>query len=656
MIKLDNEFLAVELYDIPAIKSYFLKPAGTTMHGAVEYGSMVINGVKVPWDEWSIEISIEPCNTAVYKLYRAKSGIGFDCCFSLDGNMLEVSIQNIVETKEKLRTLEWDNMPLITCTQREYSYWRERWVQRDWDETYGRGLYECGPESRKIVDAIPDNGMQSTIHACIFNEKMCCFVYSNYPHMPLLNRLIEGDGTPGRSGAFSISLNKYQYQIRNKVSANLSAKVVFLTDINGDGRPDECDYRLWLNRQFPEPKQFYKNCIVYKMKCAEPGRVYTTFKQALEIVKAVYNLTDGMPQIAYLVGWQYDGHDTGYPSLDKINEKLGSREELLDLIKLAKEQYNCIVSYHINLDDAYMDHPGWDPGIMCRDIDGSLLPWEVFNGKISYHICHTKDVESGKFFGRIKEMMKVAPFEQTIHIDAFRNTNCSWEQDGYIGVMEELECGVKPILEYFNSIGVDVTTESVDRFGIESAGLFSTIWHMYDPQLYHGKILGGGRGTNTLAFGMGTSLDFDLDYDMYKNNWGLVTDQIFLGSILYQLYLTREMTQFRRYDEEKRVCLTFGNDIETIIDYEKDHLKVKWGESVIAFDGNRFIPIGNAIYAYSKKGGNFTWRLPEGWENAGIRAIQLTAEGKRTEAQVSINKSEITITLEPGCPVKLTKI
>ena len=51
-------------------------------------------------------------------------------------------------------------------------------------------------------------------------------------------------------------------------------------------------------------------------------KVCLTFSDALEVAKRIGTLTLGLPKIAYLVGWQYSGHDSKYPSWDVVNERL----------------------------------------------------------------------------------------------------------------------------------------------------------------------------------------------------------------------------------------------------------------------------------------------------------------------------------------------
>ncbi|MDR1593995.1 MAG: hypothetical protein LBS43_05860, partial [Prevotellaceae bacterium] len=47
-----------------------------------------------------------------------------------------------------------------------------------------------------------------------------------------------------------------------------------------------------------------------KMRDRGESKVETTFEQALEIIRKTDNLTLGIPKIVYLVGWQYNGHDS----------------------------------------------------------------------------------------------------------------------------------------------------------------------------------------------------------------------------------------------------------------------------------------------------------------------------------------------------------
>ncbi|MFC1587586.1 endo-alpha-N-acetylgalactosaminidase family protein [Planctomycetota bacterium] len=653
---LENSALRVE-FDVgsPIVLAYEHKKSSTKISGAYRHGCLAINGQRFPWSKWQVNARLnETKQDLCYELFLDDLQLGMEFGYHLENDGLVFEIKKISEGATALHSIEWHELPLVRSGG-DFRYWREEWSQQPWDSKYGRGLYRRRQGGGRIKYALPEESSQDGMHACCYDGAICFFVGSNYPSFPLRTQLRESARFPGRCAAFTVSPGRYQYRIRDRRAELLRMKVVFLEDINNDGCADECDYKLWLNRGFPEPNPLYRDRIWYKIFCARPGEVVTTFSQALEIIEAVHNITGGIGQIVYLVGWQYDGHDTGYPSLEKINPGLGSREELLDLWGRAKQEFNCIVSYHINVDDAYREHPSWDDSIICRDVDGGIMPWEVFNNKTAYHICHTKDVESGKIFSRLKAMLDLVPVAQTIHLDAFRCTNCSWEKDGFIGVMEELECGVKPIIKYFNDRGIDVSTESVDMLGIEPAGLFSGIWHMWLPQIYHGKILGGGRGRGSESWGVGGSFNSDINYPSFRRDWRYYVDQIYLGAMLYRYYLQKEMTIYREDPDKKRIFIKFDDDCNVDIDSSNEQLKVTHGDTVVAEGSDRFLPFADAIYAYSESGGERTWQLPAAWQDVALEAHNLSADGRHTSVALGINGGDVTLTMTAQTPVKIVR-
>lgn len=60
----------------------------------------------------------------------------------------------------------------------------------------------------------------------------------------------------------------------------------------------------------------YSECMVMKLGLAIPDKEHTnkskvlmTFDEALDYIKKIDNITQGITKIYYLVGWQYLGHD-----------------------------------------------------------------------------------------------------------------------------------------------------------------------------------------------------------------------------------------------------------------------------------------------------------------------------------------------------------
>src|SRR5260370_20142455 len=61
----------------------------------------------------------------------------------------------------------------------------------------------------------------------------------------------------------------------------------------------------------------YKIVVDYCPSNPMPARTAT---EVADIMRRIDNLTRGIPKLVYLVGWQYRGHDTGYPAFDQVNK------------------------------------------------------------------------------------------------------------------------------------------------------------------------------------------------------------------------------------------------------------------------------------------------------------------------------------------------
>lgn len=72
----------------------------------------------------------------------------------------------------------------------------------------------------------------------------------------------------------------------------------------------------------------YTQCMMMKLGMAYPEKgknkshVLMTFEQALDAIKKIDHITQGITKIYYLVGWQYLGHDDKYPDFFEVNSAL----------------------------------------------------------------------------------------------------------------------------------------------------------------------------------------------------------------------------------------------------------------------------------------------------------------------------------------------
>ena len=121
----------------------------------------------------------------------------------------------------------------------------------------------------------------------------------------------------------------------------------------------------------------YHDSAVYKIyiKDKKENHVRTTLDQAMDYIRAIHDYSGGMHQVVYLVGWQYAGHDSKYPSWGNVGDQCRSsfskdpRESLRAMMREARK-YNADVSLHINMNDAYASSPLWkvyvDNDLICR--------------------------------------------------------------------------------------------------------------------------------------------------------------------------------------------------------------------------------------------------------------------------------------------------
>jgi hypothetical protein len=244
----------------------------------------------------------------------------------------------------------------------------------------------------------------------------------------------------------------------------------------------------------------YHQSLVYLMMLAtrdgsgKMDKMYLTFEQALDAIRKVHNLTCGIPQIIYLIGWHHEGHDSKYPDWSEVNRHLKRPQDAtaLDSLRwLIREarNYNATVSLHLNMFDAYQDSPLWDEyvakDIIAKDRDGNVIPGKAWGGMTSYQISYTQEWKTGMAQKRIDGIIAMIPElveSKTIHIDAFLGARPLARQEPispYLGYTKQEEVATqRKIYRYWRDRGIDVTSEWVNGFRDDRfVGLQAWAWH-----------------------------------------------------------------------------------------------------------------------------------------------------------------------------------
>lgn len=397
-----------------------------------------------------------------------------------------------------------------------------------------------------------------------------------------------------------------------------------------------------------------------KLKHKDNGKseVFLNYEQALEVIRRIDNLTLGIPKIVYLVGWQYNGHDSKYPAWFEGNPRLkrpqdaNSLESLKWLMKEA-EAYHTTVSLHINMFDAYEDSPLWDEyvrkDIIAKNADESLRPCEW-----GYPISYAREWETGCTQERIDALCALLPIQHagTIHIDAFH----TWppvptlaadgkayveEDKGIISpylkftVSDETEAQ-RNIFRYWAKKGIDVTSESV-------AYLRETAFEGYQPMdwWFNGGLNAylkwpasyycGGCDVTEWGKLFGTSMyKEDIIRKDYKTLRGF-KEQFCLNTAVWY-YLNRLQRLYLLNGKEYQ-SVQFSDNVRTFLSKD-DQYRVTHGDVTLVEDTDVLIPAlwmgPGYMLAYSKEGyANRSWTLPEDWKDVKeAKLSRITDEGK----------------------------
>jgi hypothetical protein len=249
------------------------------------------------------------------------------------------------------------------------------------------------------------------------------------------------------------------------------------------------DYYDWRKTGQPERPWFHKydQSLVMKIFLAERTdngsncKVHLTFEQALQVMERLDRITCGAPKIVYLVGWQYNGHDSKYPAWGEVNHRLKRPQDptALDSLKWLMNEgrkHHTTVSLHINALDAYEDSPLWqeylEKDIIAKNKSGAPLKGIVWEGLQSYPLSYAREWETGCAKRRIDGLLKMLPElkeAHTIHVDAFHTyppLPPESRVEGfkgispYLGYGPEQECAAqRKTFRYFRDWGLDVTSE-----------------------------------------------------------------------------------------------------------------------------------------------------------------------------------------------------
>lgn len=448
----------------------------------------------------------------------------------------------------------------------------------------------------------------------------------------------------------------------------------------------------------------YSKTLWMKMFLAIPdfknnkSNVKINYEQALNIIKAVDNITQGITKIIYLVGWQGLGHDDCYPEMHHLNEALkrdcdkNAKESLLWLTEEAKK-YHTVISYHVNLSDEYEANESHkrivEANAVVNGLDGKPAVIEIFNGREAYKISYKQYYESEIFKELWDKFLEAVPVKEakTVHIDNF----CIAESLNPETFVEEQNKARNEMLDYIiNDCGLDVTTEYTYRemhFRAEAENhpIRKTLYYQASDNLpvaswkdqkirTLGKIpaswwtsditmdecmeipasLYGGHYTDeallNVFYGTMHGEDIWSGHGINPDDWAPYFIKEFCTLQIPYVYLNRydrlSYTEDKTADENERFTVQFS---ENVVSFAKGRKIKKNG--ITLKDGNDvLLPLteNNDIFvAYSENGKSGEWNVPDA-EFSEAKVYEITADGNKFICGAVIKNQKIALDVKPN--------
>lgn len=213
---LSSDHLRVDFYpDFPIVQSYLHKPTGLKFGGGNRAGTLALNNDSIPWSKWQIAVDTALLPEEVrYNLKLDAPQVEIRIDYRLEGYVLEMEVQVLGDPREWLRTIEWQDLPVLTCTDQGITIWRQEWKEKSWDAKIGRGLWFSHLTEKPVSQFGLDSEPLATTYSCFYRpDKVCAAVATNYPYLPIRNQITENSDA---TKSYSLGLNTYQYRVRGE--------------------------------------------------------------------------------------------------------------------------------------------------------------------------------------------------------------------------------------------------------------------------------------------------------------------------------------------------------------------------------------------------------------------------------------------------------
>ena len=430
-------------------------------------------------------------------------------------------------------------------------------------------------------------------------------------------------------------------------------------------------YDRWFNH--------YHDSVVYKTFMKSKGAAPdTTLDQALALIRRIHDYSGGLHQVVYLVGWQFDGHDSKYPDWSEVGPQCRSSlsDDPLTSLRLAMQEarkYNADLSLHVNMNDAYTNAPSWKTyeanDLFCRHKDGGIVRGGRWGGEWSYRISHVKEFRKGFAQKRILGLLEMLPDLKrsgTIHIDALFGQKSDYEG---VSALDDFRA-IVDIVDFWHAQGVDVTTEFLGRR--DQVGVFPMCYHLNMDEQMHLEIppevlCGGDDAWNTRhgsdyydnrrawmgvvptpgsayeeAWGVGSTRG-DLNGGLLRDPHGLVA-RLFRTAFLFCYY--NRSRAVRHWADAEHYVVERADGVVADVRKADRHLTVTDNGRLVLDGGDCLLDLphgGGTLLAFSEKGCDRVFTLPKA--HADAKLLKGTRWPEGTAVELSVVDGQVKVVL-----------
>lgn len=612
-------------------------------------------------------------------LYNGEEVSSFTLKYAVDKTVVTVSLENVEEYKHYL-LLEVQPTSLVTYRNRKGIEWL---AHGD-----ASGVYST------IKDAKP----------CVLGDKWSNDFpdFPNFTYLPLVmmgntqancsmevlgyvcsvalsvdGKKTEKQATMGVKGHYRIRGGHTTPDIL--VEQKELCRLDFTQDYDNNKQVDWLDAAKSVRDRMPEiPTHYFDDKFAWIIS-GQAGRapeISITFPNIINVIKKINHLTDGCPQELYISGWTEGGHDTGYPNVTILNQRMGGINGYLDLKENAAS-YNTNVSF----DDMYEDHYDneyskgfYDEKYIARTREGDLMTFRAWN---EVDTCRLAGVakymeEGGPGMKRIQYMLNNYRLKNSLLIDGMSwwSIRHDWDPKQPASAVKNLRAKYKIIDEYKKN-GIHIISELL-RYpfvgkmayvvdGPQDAGWG---WNGFGGDIiplmrlvYSKSIIYGGNG--------GDGLFRDPRQVLFNNNrrgpWisektpnTEITDYYYINFILWEKLHALDLIAYNKKGDV--VDISLENNWNIHIDYSKPDGYTVTHNGVTVLDGPQVTcPIeNNRIAFYSKTEKILSYPLPVNNPAPTVYKVKVLSENGSAPYPFEVKEGKIEIAVPANTPVILS--